>query len=169
MVSKRVVGELGEQAVVLMEILTVVREDEVRLRLLPETVEPLLDLGRDVREVAAPKRLDLYACTGAARKEGVRRDARLRSAFLVRAEDDPVHVQGRIRLEQPQQRPAAADLDVVAVRPDAQDAVDPTEGKDDHAVRDGSAQTRQGPLPASSIPSSCCLSFSVSMGAQKPS
>ena len=56
----------------------------------------------------------------AAPPRGCRARARLRGAPLVRGEYQPVDVEVRVRLDQPEHGAAAADLDVVAVRTEAE-------------------------------------------------
>ena len=84
------------------------------------------------------------------------------------------------RREQRQQRPAAADLDVVGVAADREHALDTLGAVDRQGVHDYATSAvgdvsgtprgaRHGALPDSRRLSSTCLSFSVSIGAQNPS
>ena len=58
-IPERVPGQLADQAVVLMEVVTGVREDELGVDPRLELLEDILDLGGRVRQISVPERMDL--------------------------------------------------------------------------------------------------------------
>src|SRR5262249_36477447 len=173
-VAERVPGELGHQPVVLVEIFATVGQDEVG-RVLPfELLEELLDLGADVGEEAVAEILADDFLLSRLGEEPSRALECLGLPLAGRcSEHAPRHFRSAILLEQPQQRAAAPDLDVVAVRAQAQDfqgraALREAEGL--HRLPYArpppgilSFQTSQGALPAlyMSVSSWCSLNVSI--------
>src|SRR5262245_25435786 len=122
LVAKRVPGELGDEAVVLVQVAPEVREDQPRPHGLFERLEALLGRRALMRQEAVAMGEDPHALLARPPEEAARRIEPLAPPPLVGAEHEPVHLERRVQLEEAQERPAAADLDVVAMRPDAEHA-----------------------------------------------
>ena len=128
MVAESVPGELGDQAMVLVGVVTAGDEDEVGRDRALEVLEHLLDLGPSPGEEPIPERLEhdgglldvLQERRGAADRLPFP-DARGR-------QDDPSDVQREAAGGQVEDGPATADLDVVGVRAYGQDLERPTLG-----------------------------------------
>src|SRR6185503_20277158 len=86
-----------------------------------DRLELVLDRGARVRQVAVLEVVDEDLGLARALQEGRRRRARLARALGRRGEGDPEQLEPGALFDQPQQRPPAADLDVVGVRPERQD------------------------------------------------
>ena len=105
-------------------------------------------------------------------------------AAAARAEHDPVHLGVGLLLGEPEDRASAADLDVVGMRPEGEDGrIGRPAGGAPRLQRAASRSTAgprlgrrvlatshsaQGARPLSTSESRFCLSFRVSIGAQKP-
>src|SRR4029079_15182946 len=113
LIAERLICELGQEPVVLVPICLVAGEDGVRCSIGTEYVEALFQLRRDVRKVALPERLHLDAAIRAGAEERLGAQPRLRSSVRLSTEDDPSNLERRIRLEEAENGPSAADLDVV--------------------------------------------------------
>src|SRR5206468_396640 len=96
-------------------------KDDVRRRAALQTLELLLDAGRLRGEepVAESLRRDSQGARAFGESAGAL--PRLAHANRGAAEDDPVDF-GRAPLQEMKERPPAADLDVVRVRPETKDA-----------------------------------------------
>src|SRR6185503_9634270 len=168
-VPERVPGELRDQSVILVPILAVMGEDEVRRHPPLDLLEEALHRLPRVRQEAVPEVLDHDLLPLDVAQDGTGARQRFRPSPRVRREDDP-RDGGRVTvLEKLEDRPTAADLDVVTVRTEAEHMP--------HAVaareRDHSApprrQTSHGRSSRAVISSKACLSLKVSMQCQKPS
>jgi len=120
-IAKGVPREIGEHAMVLMPVLTVVREHDVRLERF-QRLEKALDRLALKRKEAAAKILHHNAALARLPQERLRARQSLGVAHAFRAEHHPHNLQAGLLLRQLQQRGAAADLDVIRVRTEAEDA-----------------------------------------------
>src|SRR5262249_25217792 len=105
----------GDQAVVLMQVLPMVCEDEIRRQLMLQFLEVLLHLHAGVREEAVPELVDDDCLILHIRQKGVGAAPCLVSPIAVRAEHDPGKARPGILLAQSQDRASATDLNVVTV------------------------------------------------------
>src|SRR5437773_839324 len=118
----RIPRQLGHQAMVLVEIVAIRREDDVRRRLDLQPFEELLDTLALIREEPIPEIGDDDFLPLRARQKLLG----ARDGFLVPPtagrQNDPADARLLVLVQEPQDRPATADLDVVAVRAEAQQA-----------------------------------------------
>src|SRR5207237_1829417 len=169
--SERVPRQLAQEPVVLVQVVPVVGEDHVRLDLALELLEGALDVAAVVGEERVRKpteaHLDRRAgeqCPGA--------PLGLASACLVgAADDDPADLEPAVEPLQAQQGTAAADLEVVGVRAEREDAQQlrrPGRPQADHAGRaSGDScwtwfQTAHGGRPLAWSAARLCLYWRVS-------
>src|SRR3954451_22104966 len=164
-----------------MQVLAVVREDQVRRDLRLEVLEKVLDRAAVVWKEAVAELADDDVPAGGPVEERLGAAVNLLGARVPRAEHHPPHLDRRKRLDQMEDRSAATDLDVVGVATHGEDTVGRRRlaerqlqhGHDDPSASRGtpflSAHTSQGGCPVAASVSSLCLSFSVSIGSQKPS
>ena len=174
MVAPGVPAELGDEAVVLVPVRERVREDQVRVELALEILEALLDPQALPRQEAVAERERVQPLGPVRAQEAERALPGLAQPRPVGAEHGPVDLRARRPLEQPQQRPAAADLDVVAVRADAQHERPILSPQSQAELPHQAAlrpcwSTRHGASPPASSSSSSCRSLKVSRQCQKPS
>src|SRR5882724_2563514 len=112
----RIPRQLRHQAMVLVEIVAIRREDDVRRRLDLQPFEEFLDALALVREEPIPEIGDDDFLPLRARQNLLG----ARDGFLgpppARPENDPADTRLLVLAQQPQDRPAAADLDVITVR-----------------------------------------------------
>src|SRR5580658_9269518 len=103
-----------------MRVAVPVRENHVWIHLFSDVLEEILYLSPDIREETVSEALEGNIVLGIAGKK-----IRCLRGFAApkprSAENDPTKFQSRIGLLELQKRPAAADLDVVAMRAEAQD------------------------------------------------
>src|SRR5581483_996837 len=191
-VAKGAPGDLGEQPVILVSVLPVVSEDQVRIGLPFELFEQVLHLVAHERQEAVGKGAEnLFAERAGGRKQLGTAD-RFGAPLILSTENHPMNSRTGMPLSQREQRTSAADFDVVGMGPQAQNLerrpAAPIQAEMDHAcptgtsAQDGSAsraapaapftasflQTCHGGLPLDSSSSSRCLSLNVSMHIQKP-
>ena len=110
--------QVGCQAMVLMKIVTRVREHELRADCLLERLEDLLDGGAVIRQESVPEGVHLDGSRSGGREERVGARARLLRTRLIGGEDNPGHVQLRKPAGERQDGSATADLDVVGMATD---------------------------------------------------
>ena len=182
-VAPRVPGELAGQPVVLVQVGALMGEDHVGRELGLQALEERLDGVAAVRKepVAETAEDDPRRPKPAVKSAALRRASSPRSPSPLSTTHDDLGL--GIGLRQPQDRAAAADLDVVGVGADREHAQMPSIEARSDAVRASGrdragstatppplrSQRAHGACPLSSSPSRCCFSFSVSIGAQKPS
>lgn len=113
--SKRVPRQIREHAMILMTVISIMGEDQVRLKSLLETFKILLDLFVLSREKAGSKPLyhNLFALE--ASDELTSTPLCLQGPPATGAENYPLYVEIRPFSRQLQKRPSAANLNVVAV------------------------------------------------------
>src|SRR5689334_5264687 len=183
-VPEGVPGQLRDQAVVLMRILAVMGEDEIRRDLPLQLLEHRLDLAADVGQKAVRESLQeqkLQAFGTGKQRSG---PARLLLPFSDSAEYHPVELAVGILPGQLENGPPAPDFNVVGMASEAQDLQRPPAGavqaELDHApavmatTPSGDrpapfSQTFQGAEASAFSSSRRCLSLNVSMHCQKPS
>ena len=177
-VPPRVPGELADEPVVLVEVVAVVREDQIGPDLTLELLEEPLHVLAAIREErvgkAAERDLERIAVAADERPCALLRLPR--PPLVLAADDDPVDAKGVVRALEPHQRPAAADLEVVRVGAESEDLewlvrlgpAEPDHGSPKWCTW-SPFQTAHGGRPLSISASRLCLSLSVSSGAQKPS
>lgn len=114
-IPKRVPGQLTQQAMVLMQVMSIMCEDDVGSYGF-ELFEIFLDLDPDVRKETIPKALDDDFLLLHRAQEGIRAGYRFGGARgVVCPEHDPMEACAGILLDQFQKSAAATDFDVVAV------------------------------------------------------
>src|SRR5271166_6396221 len=115
----RVPREVRDQAVVLVPVVAVVGEDQIGAKLPLQGLELILDLTAEKGEEAIAEFLDHDLLLEGAVQKSIGAGPGLAGPLLVGAENDPADDHFVVALEQGQDRPAAANLDVIAVRPQA--------------------------------------------------
>ena len=121
MVAPGIPGQIRYGAMVLVPVVPVVREDEVRQNNLFEFLEGFLDFCSFVGKEAVAKALDdNLLAVRVLQKEG-RAVARLAFALASGTENDPEKLQVAPRGEHLQNGSPAADFNIVGMRPKAQD------------------------------------------------
>src|SRR5450759_2619368 len=103
-----------------MTVISIMSEDQVRAKGTFDLLEVLLDVLAVVREETASKLLDDDSLPGHAVQERLRARARFAGSAAFRTEDDPPDGQVVMIPDQLEQRAAAANLDVVGMRAQAQ-------------------------------------------------
>src|SRR4029077_8739924 len=126
MIPECVPGKVREDSMVLVPIVSIVREDQVWAKRL-QPLEVLLDALALEREEAAPELFHDDLLPGDARQERSRAHARLSRAPALRAESHPLNVQVVVIADQFQQRSTAANFDVIGMRTKAQNVFDSLE------------------------------------------
>src|SRR3989344_5523455 len=121
-IAKAVPREFRDEPMVLMQIVAIVGEDQVRLHSAPQFFEIVLDLLADVREEAVLEVLDDDLARTRARQEKRRALLRFPGALRIGTEDHPVKLQVRVVLNELENGSTAADLDVVAMCAQAQNS-----------------------------------------------
>jgi len=182
-ISKGIPCELGHETVILMRITSIMREDQVRVDLRLQCLEPVLDGCSVIREESVAKRLHHDFAPNSVGQQGFRTCSSLVRACSVCAEHNPMHLQVRVLLHEAQYRRAASNLDVVRMRTECQQSTQPAPASADadrqHQARSSVrwcsptalacfSHTAQGRSPVSNKLFKFWRSFSVSMGAQKP-
>ncbi len=117
-------GQLPHQAVVLVEIVSEMREDQVGIQAL-HLLEHVLHRRSLVRQVAVPEGVEPHVPGACAAQQPRRAPLRLGRPRGVAGQDHPVDVDLGIPVEQGQQRAGAPDLDVVGVGAQQQDGERP--------------------------------------------
>src|SRR5687767_5694201 len=84
-------------------------------------MEEVLDLTAVIREEAVAERLDFESLLGGLLEIVAGTVAGLLGSSLICRQHDPINVQSRMLRQKPQQCAATADLDIVRVRPQAED------------------------------------------------
>ena len=120
MVAEGIPGQLPDGPVVLVQVRGVVGEDQVGVRSRFERLEPILDGGADEGEIALAKGVDLDLDAPGPGQQLGGGGARFRLARGSGGEDHPAHGASRVLREQAQDGSAAADLQVVAMRSQAE-------------------------------------------------
>jgi hypothetical protein len=150
--AEGVPGQLGHQPVVLVAVLQAVGEDQVGVDLGLEPLEALLHGPAVVGEEAVPEPLHGDPGPAGALEERGRAVGRLLGPPAGPAQHQPVHGQPRVLGHQPQDGPAAADLDVVGVGPDGQDPQGPGrvagQAQAEHTLTAARRPRPAGPSPA---------------------
>ena len=148
-----------------------------------ERLEPRLDLGTLIGKEAILERRQIDGRRWPRLARNVRGGCmRLIGALARCAEHRPVHVETNAALDPAEDRCAGADLDVVGMRAKAEDGkrarlmpasprsfTRPSSSTLSEPFAETPMSSRQGIVPCSTMSSSTCLSFSVSIGRQKPS
>ena len=119
MVAERVAAQLADDAMILVQVVAVVGEHDIRSDVRRQRLHVVLHLAPEVREVALAERRDAHVDLGAVFEKGVGRDRGFFDSLVVAAQDHPVAGDGT-RLHELEQRRAATDLDVVGMRADAE-------------------------------------------------
>ena len=123
MVAKGVQGEFRQRAMILVQIVAAMGQNERRTIVAFEIFERLLDAGELGRKEAVAEAVHAHRRFAAAERAEKSAGTPLRfgPAFVIAAEDDPAHLRAGPFAEQPQQQSAAADLDVVGMSAEAQE------------------------------------------------
>lgn len=125
MIAKGVPGEIGNHAMILMQVIAIMGKYEIGLKLFSNELEKLLDFLAFVGEKTVPETADDDVGTNRRSKEQTGRGKSLAFAAGITAENNPVEVEFTVLLYQAQNRPAAPDLDVIAMGAEAQDIANP--------------------------------------------
>src|SRR5882724_8018999 len=115
MMTERVPGQLAEYAVILMQIVASMREDDIRSGQALQLLEGLFDFFVLRRKVGITKFVRDYTGTNRMPKEALRTRAKLSRPYRRRAEHYPGYVRRTGPLKQFEQRRAATDVYVVAM------------------------------------------------------
>src|SRR2546425_1214421 len=110
---------------VLMQVLTVVRQNDVRKVFSFELLEEILYFGSYVRKIAVPKFLDDDLFSSCIRQKQIGTLNSLGPSLTGGPQDDPAHVRSGVFFKQSENCAATADLDVVGVGPERQDLLRP--------------------------------------------
>ena len=102
-------------AVILMRILTAVRQDDIGADARFQRLEPLLDLGALFGEKAVPKLQRLHICACGPLQEVGGRHMRFVLTLAYRTQHTPQDVELRALRDPVQQCPAGTNLDVIRV------------------------------------------------------
>src|SRR5450432_558898 len=121
MVPEGLPGDLAQQCVVLMPVGAVMREHPVRIDGGSEVFEMRLHLLEMGGQVAVRQVVHADLAARRPRNESLRRPQGFAAALRVRSQHQPVHTQAWVVLLERQKGAATTNLDVVAVRADAQD------------------------------------------------
>src|SRR4029079_7453030 len=122
MPAKRVPGQIADDSMILVAVVTIVSKDQVRIQVLVllQLFQRFLDLGPVVgKETVAKSLYDDFLALCLFKKE-LRAGSGLPLAFRIRAENNPADIHIRIAGKQLQNGTAAANLDVIGVRSQAQ-------------------------------------------------
>src|ERR1035441_8215422 len=171
-IAECIPGQFSYDAVILVQIGTVMAEDQIRVWLLLQSLKHFLDRCILRREKAIAKTVHDHLGAVRTTQEAPGAGAKLALAPRIRAKHDPGDI-GIVAPQQRQSRPAAADIDVIAMRADRNDP-QPLSTRAPFAEFDGShAQgplfhTIQGQAPRASSRSKVILSLNVSMHCQNP-
>lgn len=177
-VPERLPHQVADQGVVLVAVAWPGRQDQVRGDPASQLVEVALQLAPGFREAAVRERLDPHVTARRGPQDVVGGGPGLVVSRRRAGQHDPVHVQARVSRKQLEDRAAAADLDVVGVRTDAQQSVGApgeVQGTHQDTRREATGapkrfdQTSQGAAPDVYSRSSSSWSLKVSMPLQKPS
>ena len=123
-VAEGVPRQLAGESVILVEVVTGVGEDELRIDAPLQILEHLLDLAADVGQEAVSELVHLDASRGGSREERLRARPCLRRALPGGREHHPVDLELRIRRDEREEGSSAPDLDVVRVAADREDAAE---------------------------------------------
>src|SRR5512132_589415 len=189
-VAERVPGQLRNRAVVLVQVLPVMREHEVRKYVPLQVLEAFFYRGTLVGKETVGELVNRHAFFASAEEKAPSSQARFLGAQRRRTEHDPVHRQAGVLFQQAKQRSAASDLDVVAMGSQAehhsqipgvsaqadrehdarpQQPSPPKPWRSSSATLPRAFQTCHGAVPCSYIWSKVILSLKVSIASQKPS
>ena len=174
MVAERVPRQLADEAVILVQVVPRVREDQIRLDRALQLLEALLDLAADVREEAVAERRGRSPSLARRRRETPRRSPEPPSRALRRLAKT-THVtssSGRVRasvsIVPPQPISMSSAWQPSASTRAAARCVPAATGRARQSSSSGRAprrrRARQGALPVSTSASRRCLSLIVSIG-----
>src|SRR5690349_15284449 len=113
MVTVGIPRQIRDQPVILMPIVAIMGEYQVRRASRLQRFEELLDLITHIREKAVPERLYLDLLFGRSLQKLHRAGLRLDRPSFGSAEDNPVDTDVRVGFDKLQQRPPAADFEIV--------------------------------------------------------
>src|SRR5882724_2750211 len=113
-------GQVRDESMILMQIVTRVSEDDVRRALGLQLLEERLDAFADVRKEARLEVPDDHVALRRIGEEALRAGQGLLVALAARADHHPLDFGMDVLRQEPQDRSAATDLDVVAVGADAE-------------------------------------------------
>ena len=121
MIAKRIPGEVGKNAMVLMPIITEMSEDQVGLNETFELLEVIFDQFTLVREEAGPEILYDDLRSNRALQECLGAFPGFVGAGTFGAEDDPKDFEIRFCAEEGKDSATAADFDVIGMGAEAED------------------------------------------------
>src|SRR3990172_8835261 len=93
LVPKGVPGQLGNYPVILVQIVTVMGEDEIGRHSFLQQLEVVLDLAADVREEAVPETLDENVLLSCSREKNIGAVDGLAPPLCIRAEHNPCDIE----------------------------------------------------------------------------
>ena len=173
MVAERVPRQLADESMILVEIGALVGEDEIRGDASLQRLEQVLDSRAVIRkETVAELDVDDH-CRGGEVRGGTSALARASSPRTSLASARPSRPRASGRARQPEDRPAAADLDVVAVSAERENRGGRRLANRGVSITAGGCGLRGADLArriaALERARRAILSFSVSIGSQNPS
>jgi hypothetical protein len=111
---------------ILMQIVSVMREDEVRINQLLETLKLCFDSGSLIREKTVAVGTDCNPLRSGASQEEVGAKESFRAADSIRTEHNPVHTSSWECSEKSQNGATASNLDIIGVGAQAQNGETPS-------------------------------------------
>ena len=122
-ISKGIPGQIREQAVVLVAILPVVGEDQIRFDLFLQLLKNFFDGRALEREKTVPEILNEYLRCAGPLQQGADACLCLAASWRRTTEDHPVNLQTWKLANQFQYGAAATNFDIIGMRAKAEDAV----------------------------------------------
>ena len=120
MIAERIPGEFGNHSMVLMQIISVVGENQVWGDVPFQFFEISFDLAGNIGKKAVGKIFDDDIFRSGLLQERVRAFMRFGPSLILGAENNPIHSRPSVRFEQRQDRSSATYFDVVAMCTESQ-------------------------------------------------
>jgi hypothetical protein len=120
MITKSIPGQLAYQTVILVKIVSAMREDYIGCENFLEFLEALFDRRTEVGKETISKRFHHYSLLVRPPQERIGAALGFFATLRIGTEDEPVELDGLRPLDHSQHGAAAPDLDVVAVRSHAE-------------------------------------------------
>lgn len=140
--SESIPREVRQKPVILVAVIPIVGEDQIRLKGSLDLLEIFLDVLALERKETALESLDDNSLPSGPAQEGSRARAGFPRTAALRAEHHPPNVELAVISDQLEQRSATTNLDVVRVRTQAKDVLDVIETELDHITQAAAAGVR---------------------------
>jgi hypothetical protein len=121
MSTEGVPSQIGEHTMILMPVIAIMCEDDVRIELGPDLFKSLLDCLTLIREEACPEFLQFDRAFSSLCEELEGASFGLRISRWLGAKDNPSHFERGIFVYQRKDSAAAADFDIVGMSPETKD------------------------------------------------